>query len=70
MPRLYNYKLWNTDLSQFVAQRDMRTADEISALGGIIIPERSSIPGFAEPPPASTASRRERMAADHLTAAH
>lgn len=48
MPRLYNYKVWNPNLSQFVAQPDLRTADEISAIGGIIIPERSSVPGFAE----------------------
>ena len=48
MPRVYNYKLWNPNLSQFVAQPDMRTADEISGMGGIIIPERCSIPGFAD----------------------
>ncbi len=47
--KLHNYKVWNPNLGQFVAQPDMRSADEISALGGIIIPRQSSIPGFAEP---------------------
>ena len=58
MTKLYNYKLWNPNLGQFVAQPDMRSADEISDLGGIIIPLQSSIPGFAEPMPAPSTLER------------
>ena len=34
---LYNYKIWNPNLLQFVAQPDLRTVDDIRALGGIVI---------------------------------
>ena len=34
----YNYKLWNPNLSQFVAQPNLLTAGEIHALGGVVIP--------------------------------
>jgi hypothetical protein len=37
----YNYKLWNPNLSQFVAQPNLLTAGEIHALGGVVIPGSS-----------------------------
>ena len=46
MTELYNYKVWNPDLSQFVARPDLRTEAEIRSLGGVIIPSgpRSTFP--------------------------
>ncbi len=37
MGELYNYKLWNPNLNQFVAQPDRRTAEHIHSVGGVII---------------------------------
>ncbi len=37
MQALHNYKLWNPNLGQYVAQPDLQTAEQIHARGGLII---------------------------------
>jgi hypothetical protein len=40
MEQLYHYKVWQSDLGQYVAQRGRLSADEIRNRGGMIILER------------------------------
>ena len=66
MSGLYHYKVWNPNLCQFVAQPDLRTEDDIQALGGVIIADC----GPPAPPLRQPYSGRSSAGAPQLTASH
>ena len=49
MTELYHYKLWRSELGQYVAQRGRLPADDIRDLGGLVIVEGAggTLPGRA-----------------------
>ncbi len=63
MQALHNYKLWNPNLGQYVAQPDLQTAEHIHARGGVIIADAHN--GISSRLYESVAAKTPEMTATH-----